>query len=264
MPQKSLDINIIYEHNQIKTKVHRNERKLPLHQTSKIPKRYKQNAVHADLNRAAQITSTFTEEIPTFKQKLLSADYPHRFLNSVIKQFNGKCNGNSQDHYIIPPDFFDIPKPLLLVEIPYCPRNETLSKHFIEKFHDFTNTSYEITIKWITKKVKQLFKLKSKNPYLSCVICHRVCVCEQTYIGEKRRNGELRWKEHENISKDFEPAKHMEENLSHKFSWKILFAAPENKRIRKILEASEIALKRPSLNEQIESKKLLLFRNGVT
>ena len=49
------------------------------------------------------------------------------------------------------------------------------------------------------------------------------------------------------------------ENLSHKFSWKILFAAPENKRIRKILEASEIALKRPSLNEQIESKKLCYF-----
>ena len=44
----------------------------------------------------------------------------------------------------------------------------------------------------------------------------------------------------------------------------VLFAAPENKRIHKILEASEIALKRPSLNEQIESKKLLLFRNGVT
>ena len=58
--------------------------------------------------------------------------------------------------------------------------------------------------------------------------------------------------------------KHLKENLSHKFSWKILFAAPENKRICKILEASEIALKRPSLNKQIESKKLLLFRNGVT
>ena len=37
-----------------------------------------------------------------------------------------------------------------------------------------------------------------------------------------------------------------------------------NKQIRKILEASEIALKRPRLNEQIESKKLLLFRKGVT
>ena len=56
----------------------------------------------------------------------------------------------------------------------------------------------------------------------------------------------------------------LQNTLSHKFSWKILFVAPENKPIRKILEASEIALKRPSLNEQIESKKLLFFRNGVS
>ena len=79
-----------------------------------------------------------------------------------------------------------------------------------------------------------------------------------------RRNVELRWEEHENTSKDSKPATELKENLSHKFSWKILFAAPENKRIRKIYEASEIALKRPSLNEQSECKKLLLFCNGVT
>ena len=48
------------------------------------------------------------------------------------------------------------------------------------------------------------------------------------------------------------------------FSWKTLFSTPENKQIRKILEASEIMLKRQSLNQQIESKKLLLFRNGFT
>ena len=43
-----------------------------------------------------------------------------------------------------------------------------------------------------------------------------------------------------------------------------MFAEPENKQILKILEASEISLKRLSLNKQVESKKLLLFRNGVT
>ena len=113
---------------------------------------------------------------------------------------------------------------------------------------------------WITEKVKQLFKLKSRNPHPACVIYLGVCVCEQTYIGEKRRNVELRWEEHENISKDSEPAKHLKENLSHKFASKILFAAPENKRIRKIVEPSETALKRTSLKKQIEFKKLFLFR----
>ena len=90
-----------------------------------------------------------------------------------------------------------------------------------------------------------------------------VCVCEQTYIGKTGRNVELRWEELQNISKDFEPAKHLKEGLSYKFSWKMLFTTPENKGIRKILDASGIALKRPSLNKQIESKKLLLFCNLV-
>ena len=134
MPQKFLDTTIIYEDNEIKTKVQRNKRKLPVHWTSKIPKRYKRNAIKPDLNRAARIASTFTIQ--------------------------------------------------------------------------------------------------------SCVIYEGICVSEQTYIGETRRNVELRWEKHENTSKDSEPAKHLKENLCHKFSWKISFAAPENKRIRKTLEAS--------------------------
>ena len=113
-------------------------------------------------------------------------------------------------------------------------------------------------------KVKQLFKLKSRNPHPACLKYYGVCVCEETYIGETTHNVEPRWEEHENTCKDSEPAKHLKENLSHKFSWEILLAAPENKGIRKILEVSEIPLKRPSLNEQIESKKLLLLCNGVT
>ena len=116
----------------------------------------------------------------------------------------------------------------------------------------------------LQRRSKQLFKLKSKKPHPSCVIYEGVCVCEQTYLGQTRRNVELRWEEPENTSKDSEPAKHLKENFSYTFSWKILFVAPENKRIPKILEASEIALKRPHLNEQIESEKLLLFCNGVT
>ena len=35
-------------------------------------------------------------------------------------------------------------------------------------------------------------------------------------------------------------------------------------RLRKNLEASIIAFMRPHLNEQLEFKKLMLFRNGVT
>ena len=99
MPENFLDTKIIYEDNQIKTKIHRNERKLPAYWTSRIPKRYKQNAINADLNRAARIASTFTEEISAMKRKFLNADYSPRFVNSVIRKFNEKCNGNTQDDY---------------------------------------------------------------------------------------------------------------------------------------------------------------------
>ena len=38
----------------------------------------------------------------------------------------------------------------------------------------------QVTIKWITKKVKILFSLKDKNPYPAHV-------CDETYIGETIR-----------------------------------------------------------------------------
>ena len=121
----------------------------------------------------------------------------------------------------MPTDVLDIPKLLVLTEILFCPRDETLSKRFIKKFHELTNHSYEIRTKWITKKMKQLFKLKSRNPHPACVMYEGVCVCEQKYIGETGRNVELRREQNENISKDCETAKHLKENLSQKFFWKM-------------------------------------------
>ena len=148
--------------------------------------RFKQNNINTDLKRAARIASTFTEEIPIIKQKFLSADYAPRFINTAIRQFNKKCNGNTQDDYIILPDFFDIPKPLVLAEIMYCPRNETLSKRFINKCHELTNNSYEVRIKWIAKKGKHPSKLKIWNPHLACVIYERGYVFVNKYTSARR------------------------------------------------------------------------------
>ena len=46
------------------------------------------------------------------RQKFLNADYPLRFINSVIKQFNEKLSekSNEEDDHILPPDFFEIKK----------------------------------------------------------------------------------------------------------------------------------------------------------
>ena len=134
----------------------------------------------------------------------------------------------------------------------------------MNKFHTFTNNTFDVAIKWMTKKVKQLFNLKSRNPHPSCKIYEGVCSCGDKYIGETKRNVEIRFSEHNDPRKKSEPAKHLQCNLDHIFTWKILMSASLNIRTRKNLEASWIALSHPTLNNQIESKKLILFRNGVT
>ena len=64
---------------------------------------------------------------------------------------------------------------------------------------------------------------------------------------------------HEDTQKDSEPAKHLKNNLTYSFTWKVLLPASTSRHIRQNMEASIITLKQPSLNEQVESKKLLLL-----
>ena len=189
--------------------------------------------------------------------KFLNADYPHKFINSIINNFQEKSE--ETDDNIIPPGFFDVPKKVVLVDIPYCPKNEEFSKRFMKKFDVFTDNKYDICIKWITKKVKQLFKLKSRNPHPSCVIFESVCSYQESYIGETVRNIEIGWQEHEDTQRDSEPAKHLKNNPTHSFTWKVLVSVSSIRCIRQNTEASIIALKQQSLNERDESKKLLLL-----
>ena len=121
-------------------------------------------------------------------------------------------------------------------------------------------------IKWSTRKVKSLFPLKDKNLHPSYKIYQGDCSCGERYIGETNRNIETRWKEHGNVTAKSltKPAEHLKQFPSHKFEWRIVLNAPKNRRNRKNLEAALIALKRPKINDQLDSAKLMLFRNGVT
>ena len=74
MPQKFLNTKVIYKNNQIKAKADRNERKLSVHWTLKIPKRYKENTINAALNRAARVL--LLRRNRQLKKDFLNADYP--------------------------------------------------------------------------------------------------------------------------------------------------------------------------------------------
>ena len=234
-PKKFLDTNIKYN-DIIQTSVHRSEYKLPVHWKSKVPKRYKRNAINTDIHRAAKISSNFENEKKVIKNKFQRAGFPPRFIDSVFHQYTEKY----ENEVIIPQNFFDEKKEKnVKIEIPFCEKNEEISSKFLAKFKAFTNDRYNVSIKWNTKKVRNLFKLKSKNPHPSCKIYQGDCICGETYIGETERNVEVRWNEHTSSSGSSEPSKHLLNNPDHAFTWKILSNAQTNKKKKeKVLKPS--------------------------
>ena len=90
------------------------------------------------------------------------------------------------------------------------------------------------------------------------------CICGETYIGETVRNVETRWNEHNTPSGKSNSSKHINSLLDHIFTWSIICNAPTNKFKRKTIEAYFIAINKPTLNDQLDSNLLHLFRNGIT
>ena len=89
-PTKFLDTDFHLNNGQMKTKVHRKETKLPVSWNSKIPKQYKRNMLLGDLHRAKKISSNFVEEKKTIKTKYIKAEFPLRFINSIVNSFEEK------------------------------------------------------------------------------------------------------------------------------------------------------------------------------
>ena len=62
----------------------------------------------------------------------MKADYPLRFINSVVNQSQkGKECGVIS--FIISPSLFEITKPFISIEILNCKLNKIKSKHFFEE-----------------------------------------------------------------------------------------------------------------------------------
>ena len=68
------------------------------------------------------LRTNLDNELAIIKRKLLAAKYPHRFINSVINTFIEK-EKKKEEEYLIPQIFFEIPKLVILIEIPFCVKN---------------------------------------------------------------------------------------------------------------------------------------------
>ena len=66
---------------------------------------------------------------------------------SIVSLITFKKKSEETGDCIIPPGFFDVPKKVVLVDIPYCPKNEKISKRFMKKFDVFTDNEYNIRVK---------------------------------------------------------------------------------------------------------------------
>ena len=263
-PTKFLDTQLVNLHGKIETKVYIKPTKLPVPWSSNIPKRYKRNAINGDSHRSKRIATDFEKEFIQIKNKFLAANFPSRFINSVCNDFLNKENNHENINFIIPPGFFDVKPPVILTEIPYCDKNEVACKQFIKKFNKLTYGKYDNRIKWLTRKMKTLFKLKDPCIHPACKFYRRVCTCGEAYIGEIIRNVETRWKERNIPSNKSNPSKHINTHIDHIFTWSIICNAPTNKFKRKIIGACFIAIMKPTLNDQLDLDLLPLFRNGIT
>ena len=164
---------------------------------------------------------------------------------------------------MIPRRFFDERK-TIAINLPFSNKNEHFSKKFCEKLEFYTNGKVKFNIIWSTRKIKPLFKIKNNVKHLSCGVYHGISSCENNYIGETIRNVVTRIDEHEQPNGKSEPSKHLKNNPGHQFNWMILSRAPSRRLKQKILEAYFIKQLNPSLNDQLDSEILTLFRHGIT
>ena len=163
-------------------------------------------------------TGGLTSKKPGGMNSVCNGVYNLVVIISVCNDFLNKDNNHENIYFIIPPGFLDVKPPVVLTEIPYCDKKEVASKQFMKKFNKFTIDKYDISIKWLTRKMKTLFKLKDPCIHPACKIYKGVCICGETYIAETIQNVETRWKEHNAPSHKSNSSKHVSNHLDHIFT----------------------------------------------
>ena len=122
---------------------------------------------------------------------------------------------------IIPPHCFEILKKILFLQVSFCEANEERSKNILNEFCNFTNEKFKLIIRWKTRNLKS----SNKNLHPTCKIYEGICSCESTYVGETKRNLEVRYSEHNHPSGKYEPSKQLYQNINHVFTCSVICSA---------------------------------------
>ena len=103
-----------------------------------------------ELYRAKRIATDFTKETKIIESKYENAHYPKRFIRSIINEFNSK-EAETED-VMIPEWLFD-ERTFLPIKVPYCEKNESYTKRFIQKLNEITNEKFKPMVIWQTRKI---------------------------------------------------------------------------------------------------------------
>lgn len=96
------------------------------------------------------IFSNFLKKVKNIKGKFSGANFPLRFIKTVVAEFSKNANNSNEtnkNEMIIPPQLFEIPKRILFLQAQFCELNEERSKIFLTKFCNFTNEKFKLIIR---------------------------------------------------------------------------------------------------------------------
>ena len=131
--------------------------KLLTHWKSEVPTKWKRNCITGALHRAKRVSTDFEKDIKTLETSIIKAGYPKRFISHTINNFLRPT------HHNIISDFLFDERKKVFIKLPFCSKNEKLSKTFIEKVNKFTNFNFIFIILRQIRRIKSLFDNKDKK-----------------------------------------------------------------------------------------------------
>ena len=121
-----------------------------MHWSSKVPYKYKKNAITGELRRAKRIALNFDEV------NRMTQDTQNMLLRILSRILIKK-----KDELLIPPWLFDERKHVS-IRLLFSSKNENYCAYFINKLVSFTSGKVKFNVVWNTRKIQSSFSLKDR------------------------------------------------------------------------------------------------------